>query len=162
MSNLIKDPRKIFTGGSGSIDPTIAARVTVLEDNEYKIIYYEEISSNSGTVTIPTGATIILDQFSEGADAFTTTIVNGYPSSTFPETSAGVPVDVSSFDALGNYTLSGVPSAYPVALIYLLKIKAKDYYNLDVDFIIADITSAQDLPATVETSSHLFNYYNNL
>ena len=127
-SSQIKNPRKIFSQAGG--DSSLPARVTTLENNYFKIIYYASISSDTGQITIPTGATVLLDQFESGADAYVSTIVNSQPSGSFPQTAGGVNVDVTSFDASGNYTLSGVPSAYPVALIYLLKIKAKDMGNL--------------------------------
>ena len=134
MSTIIKETRKIFTGASG--DPSLASRVTTLENNELKITYFQSISSTSGTITIPTGATILLDQFQAGADAYVSTITNGRPTGEFPQTSGGVIVDVTSFDALGNYTLTGTPSSYPVALIFILKIKSKDYQNLTTANII--------------------------
>lgn len=138
MSTVIKNTRKIFvnnSGGGGS-DPSLGARVTVLEDNEYKITYFEAVSSASGTVTIPTGATILLDQFQGGIDAYVSTIVNGQPTGILPTTSGGTPVDVSYFDSLGNYTLTGTPSSFDVALIYRLSIKAVDYSNLIIDNIL--------------------------
>ena len=136
--SFIKDPRKIFSqmGGGGSIDPTIETRLTYLEENEYKISYFTEISATSGTITTPTGATILLDQFFGGIDAYVSTIQNGQPTGIFPTTGGGSQVDVNTFDALGNYTLTGTPSAYPVALIYVLKIQAKDYQNLDINNIL--------------------------
>lgn len=132
--SVIKNPRKIISQSGG--DPSLVSRVTVLENNEYKITYFTEISSSTGTITIPTGATILLDQLQSGVDAYVCTIQNSQPTGSFPQTSGGVTVDVSSFDALGNYTLSGTPSSYPVALIYILKIKAKDYSNLDITKIL--------------------------
>jgi len=90
-------------------------------NNEYKIAYYQEISSSTGTITVPTGATILLNQLAGGADALVSTI-DGVPTGSFPQTSGGVQVDVTSFDSSGNYVLSGTPSSYPVALIYWLKI----------------------------------------
>lgn len=132
--SVIKNPRKIYSYPGG--DPGLDPRVTILENNEYKITYFTEISNSTGTITIPTGATILLDQFQSGADVYVSTIQNGQPTGVFPRTSGGITVDVSSFDALGNYTLTGTPSSYPVALIYILKIKAKDYSNLNVNNIL--------------------------
>lgn len=127
----IKNPRRIFSQqGGGGVDPALESRVEYLEQNEYKVTYYAEINSSSGTITIPTGATILLDQFFGGVDAYVSTISGGRPTGAFPQTAGGVLVDVSSFDASGNYTLSGTPSGYPVALIYILKIAAVDWQNL--------------------------------
>jgi len=132
--SLIKNPRKLFSQSGG--DPSHENRITILENNEYKITYFTEISDSTGTITIPTGATILLDQLQGGVDAYVCTIQNGQPTGDFPQTGLGVTVDVTSFDALGNYTLSDTPSGYPVALIYILKIKAKDYSNLDITKIL--------------------------
>ncbi len=108
----------------------IVTNVTELQNNEYKITYFAEISAASGTITKPTGSTILLDQFAGGVDAYVSTITNGQPTGDFPETAGGVLVDVTSFDTSGNFVLSGTPSAYPCALIYILKISAADYQNL--------------------------------
>lgn len=139
MNNILKYYRKLFINnysGSGGGDPTIPGRVTILEDNEYKITYFAEINAAAGIITIPTGATILLDQLFSGVDAYTSTIQNNQPTGIFPKTGGGVNVDVSSFDAMGNYTLTGTPSSFPVSLIYILKIKAKDYSNLDITKIL--------------------------
>jgi hypothetical protein len=135
MNSLLKNSKKIFTDVSGA-DSGLTNRVITLEDNEYKITYFTEISNSAGTITIPTGATILLDQFQSGIDAYVSTIQNSQPTGDFPKTSGGATVDVTSFDALGNYTLSGTPNSYPVALIYILKIKAKDYSNLNITKIL--------------------------
>jgi hypothetical protein len=139
MSNSLFKKHKIFTSPGG--DPSLEPRVTILENNEYKITYFTEISSSTGTITIPTGATILLDQFQGGVDAYVTTIQNGQPTGVFPQTGLGVAVDVTSFNSLGDYTLSDTPSSYPVALIYILKIKAIDYSNL----VITNILDLEDI-----------------
>lgn len=121
-------------------------RITYLENNEYKVAYFSEINSQAGTITIPTEATILLDQFSGGADAFTNIIENNQPvDGEFPRDIDGNEIDVTSFDAAGNYVLSGAPSAYPVALVYYIKIKGMYYQNLDDSKILGyqDLTSLQ-------------------
>jgi len=135
MSVLIKNTKRIFVNNSG-VDPTLNSRLTILENNEYKVAYFTTISSTSGTITTPTGATILIDQFKGGIDAYVSTISNGQPTGFLPQTSGGTTVDVTSFNALGNYILTGTPSSYPVALIYILKIKGVDYSNLTVDNIL--------------------------
>lgn len=114
----------------------IESRITNLENNEFKVAYFASVSSNSGTITIPTGATILLNQFPGGVDAYVSTIDTGQPTGKNPVTAGGVIVDVATFDASGNYTLTGVPNGYPVAIIYILKIDAKDWANLTTDNII--------------------------
>jgi hypothetical protein len=53
-------------------------RLDTIENTTVKLTYYEEISSTTGTITPPQGATIILDQWAEGVDA----ILSGIPSGT--------------------------------------------------------------------------------
>ena len=135
MSSILKNTRKIFTGVGG--DPSLDPRITNLENNEYKILYFETISAATGTISKPTGSTILLDQFYSGGDAIVETLSNGQPTGQSPLTVGGSVVSVSSFDASGNYTLSGTPSSFPVALVYIFKIKAIDYVNLTIDNIMS-------------------------
>ena len=131
MSSKINYKRVWSTSDAG-----LTFRVSTLENNEYKITYFESVSAATGTITNPAQSTILLDQFFSGIDAYVSTIVNGQPTGILPQTSGGSPVDVSTFDALGNYTLTGTPSAFPVAIIYVLKIKAIYYSNLNVNNIL--------------------------
>lgn len=117
-------------------DTALGNRTTILENNEFKILYYESISSTSGTVTIPTNATILLNDFPQGIDAVIETIVNGEPSGLSAYTSGGTAITISSFDTSGNYILSGIPSAYPVAILFVLKTKGINYQYLTIDNII--------------------------
>lgn len=142
MSNILRNRRVITSSsitsgsGGGGTDPVDKLRITNLENNEFKITYFTEINSTADTITIPTGAEILLDQLQGGIDAFVSDIQNNQPTGIFPYTSGGTQVDVSSFNALGNYTLSGTPVLFPVALVYILKIKALDYSNLDITKIL--------------------------
>jgi len=133
--SIYKNPRKVFSQTGG--DPSLTSRVTTLENNEYKILYFEAISTATGTITKPTGSTILLDQFYSGGDAIVETLSNGQPTGQSPLTVGGSVVSVSSFDTSGNYTLSGTPSSFDVALVYVIKIKAIDYVNLNIDNIMA-------------------------
>lgn len=125
--SIIKNPRKLFSqaGGGGAYGT-----------NVFKIAYFASVTAASGTITIPTGATVLLDEFAGGIDAYVSTIVNGEPTGNNPQTAASVEVDVTSFDASGNYTLSGTPSAFPVALIYMLSIQGNDWGNLTTENIL--------------------------
>jgi hypothetical protein len=120
----------------GNADIALGNRINTLENNEFKVLYYAEINTTTGTITKPTNSTIILNDFPEGLDAVVETIINGEPSGVSAVTAGDTPITISSFDTSGNYTLSGIPSAYPVALIYVLKIKSIDYVNLTFDNII--------------------------
>lgn len=97
-------------------------RVTTLEDNYEYYEIFQRTSSGTGQVTVPTGATIILDFYPEGVDALVTKVdTQGRPLDEPAVTSGGV-VITTTFDVNGNYVLSGVPSAYPVAIVYFIKI----------------------------------------
>lgn len=160
MSNIVKHTRKIFINAGGSTDPTLITRLETLEDNENYYIYKTQINTTTGTITIPTGATIVLDQFQGGADAFCSTISGSKATLEFPLNSSGVAVDVATFDALGNFTLTGTPSSYPVALIYILKIKSKDLTNLvesDIveEYPIEELYQKLDKTRTVSITTSL-------
>lgn len=79
------------------IDPTLDPRLDNLENNEFKVLYFQTISSTTGTITKPTGATILLDQFYSGGDAVVETLSNGQPTGQSPLTIGGSVVSVSSF-----------------------------------------------------------------
>ena len=137
--SLFKDRRFVENGGgggSGGMTPAELLRLQTLENNEYKVAYYASVSSDAGAITVPTGATILLNQFAGGVDAYVSTIDTGQPTGQNPLTAGGVVVDVSTFDAVGNYTLTGVPSAYPVAIIYILKIPASVWVNLTLGNVV--------------------------
>lgn len=122
--------------GGGGTDPADKTRITNLENNESKVLYYEAINSTTGTVTKPTNTIIFLNDFPQGYDAVVETIVNGEPTGQIAKTSGGTPITVTSFDTSGNYTLSGTPASFPVALLYVLRVKALYYANLTFDNII--------------------------
>lgn len=139
MAKIIKS-KKIYEPSLNyltSSDATILTnRVTNLENNEFKILYFETINSTTGTITKPTNSTIILGDFPSGIDAIVETIVSGEPTGTQATTAGGTPITVVSFDTSGNYTLSGTPSSYPVALLYIIKINGLYYQNLTFENII--------------------------
>lgn len=74
-------------------------------------------SGTSGTVTLPSASTVVLDDFGGTVDAVVSTISGGKPTQVAAVTATGTVVS-TTFDSSGNYVLSGTPSAYPVAIIY--------------------------------------------
>jgi hypothetical protein len=136
--------------GSGSAGPNLEPRLIVLEDTEYVYEVWKSIASGtSGTVAAYTGATILLDRYLGAADALIVEIKGGVPTDEPVVTSAGVLV-TTTFDVSGNYTLSGTPSAYPVALVYQIKVPAKYASSVPV----ADILSkTEQLPMFYGTGS---------
>lgn len=137
MSGIKFDPLLNRIRQSDEADlSSVESDLATLKNNEVKVTYYSEISSDAGTITLPTGAVILLDEYPGGVDALVSKIIGGEPNGENPVTALGAIVDVTSFDALGNFVLSGVPVSYPVALIYVIKIKSFDWHNLDLDKII--------------------------
>lgn len=90
-----------------------------------KALWFESISSGtSGTFSAPTQGTIVLDQWAAGVDALASKISSGVPSYESPLTSGGVIV-TATLDVSGAWTLSGTPSAYPVAIVYCYQVKLR-------------------------------------
>ena len=88
-----------------------------------KSIWFEQIDSGtSGTLTLPAQGEVVLDQWAAGVDALASTLASGVPAFVSPATAGGVIV-TATLDGDGAWTLSGTPSAYPVAIIYVYKVK---------------------------------------
>jgi len=98
----------------------ISQRVTNLENRILKVYYYAEITTISGTISKPQGATILLNQWENGEDALVCSI-EGVP--TF-DPSLSI---VSSFDINGNYTISGGLPSNPAAIIYVIEISRLNF-----------------------------------
>lgn len=84
-------------------------RVTTLEDNDLTHTYYEVVPNTllSSSVSVPTGASVLLDTFGSGADALVSTLDgNNYPTFEPPVDSGGNEVTLT-FDINGNFVLSG-------------------------------------------------------
>lgn len=135
MTNFSR--KKIISQASGGGSSSDSARITVLENNEYKITYYEIISGTSGSVTLPTGATINADEFGLSGNSILSKI-DGSNKPTFesPKTSSGVVVTANLNESTGAWTTSGTFTDSNVALIYSIKIKAIYYSNLTYSKII--------------------------
>ena len=108
----------------------LETRLTNLEDRYEYYEIFQSTSSGSGQVSVPTGATIILDFYPEGVDALAVKLdTQGRPLDESPVTSGGAIV-TTTIDINGNYVLSGTPSAYPIGIVYFVKIMAKDSGNI--------------------------------
>ena len=141
MSSVLKNYRKIYTSPGG--DPSLPPRVTILENNEYKVTYYEVISGASGTLTVPSQGTINSDEFGLSGNAILSKIdANNKPTYESPTTSGGVKVTASLNVLTGAWVASGVYTDPNVALIYSIKIKAIYYSNLTYNNIIETIDLA--------------------
>ena len=129
--------KKIIAQKSSTDLTSTNSRITNLENNEYKITYYEVISGASGSLTLPTGATINAGEFGLSGNCILSKI-DGSNKPTFesPKTSGGTIVTASLNETTGAWVASGTYTDANVALIYSIKIKAVNYGNLDYDFII--------------------------
>lgn len=115
------------------------ARVTILENNEYKITYYEIISGTSGSVTLPGGATINAGEFGLSGNAILSKI-DGTNKPTFqsPLTAGGIIVTASLNVTTGAWVTSGTYTDTNVALIYSIRIKTINYGNLVYNNIVGN------------------------
>ncbi len=133
---LNKNKLKLFNTANSDL----AGRIAILENNVYKITYYEIISGASGSLTIPTGATINAYEFS-GANCILSEIdVNNKPTWVSPTTVGGTVVTASLNTGTGAWVKSGVTVSANVALIYSINIKGIDYANLNNFYIIEETT----------------------
>lgn len=74
-------------------------------------------SGTSGTVTLPSNATVVLDDFGGTVDAVITTLSGGKPLKQAALSATGAVVS-TTFDSSGNYVLSDIPVSYPIAIVY--------------------------------------------
>lgn len=115
-----------YSGGAGTSEA----------DSKYiRSTRFESIpSGTSGTVTLPASSTVVLDDFGGTVDAAVSTISGGRPTFTQATTSGGTAI-TTTFDASGNWTFSGTPSAYPVAIIYRVKQLLADFDSDDSSLV---------------------------
>jgi hypothetical protein len=92
-------------------------------------------AGTTGTITIPANNTIILDDFGGTVDAIICPFSGGRPDpNTHVLDTVGYPV-ATTFDASGNFVLSGTPSAYPVALVYRTRVPLVNSADTDSDIM---------------------------
>jgi len=153
--SVIRNPRKIHSQSGG--DPSLPTRVTNLENNEYKVTYYEIISGASGSITIPTGATINAGEFGLSGNCILSKI-DGSNKPTFesPKTSGGTIVTASLNETTGAWVASGIYTDSSVALIYSIKIKAVYYSNLTYNNIIETV-ELTDFPISQSITNGITN-----
>lgn len=89
-------------------------------------------SGSSGTITKPTSSTIVLDDFGGTTDAVVATSSASLPEVKSARTSGGVVV-ATSFDTSGNWSLTGTPSSYPIAIVYRVKQLMSDFDSTSSD-----------------------------
>ena len=98
-------------------------RITSLEDTYVRACWFEEIASGtSGTLTLPTSGGVVLNQWEGSVDALASKVSSSWPSFESP-VNAGGTVITATLDTSGNWTLSDTPNSYPVAVIYIYRVK---------------------------------------
>lgn len=113
-----------------------------------RAVWFEEISAGtSGTLTAPTGSAIVLNAWDGGVDCLVSEMsgASGLPSYSTAYTAGGVAV-TGTLDVDGNWTLSGTPASYPVALIYVYRIPVPEFddsYSLETATVEPAATGAE-------------------
>lgn len=102
--------------------------------------FYLISSGTSGTVNLPALSTVVLDDFGGPKDAMASKMLDGKPTFETVTTALGAVVEVT-FDSSGNYTLSGVPSSYPVAIVYRVQQRFEDFDSTSSD-VVGESSSA--------------------
>lgn len=130
--------------GKNSDVAQLEIRVQNLEEDEILYEVWEGIgTSSSGQVTVYTQSAVIFSRYEDGMDAICVqTDTQGRPIDQLAKTSSGAPIQVSSFDSSGNYTLTGTPAS-DSAIIYFLKIQSRYKSNIPLDKI-ADVYDVDD------------------
>lgn len=139
--------------GSGSSDP----RVDILAGLYVRTSRFVSIGAGtSGTITIPANSTVVLDDFGGTVDAVICKMSGGRPQFT-SAVDAGGNVISTTFDSSGNYSFSGTPSAYPVAIVYRVQQTLIDFDSISSDIVgppqvvsagATAFTSLSDVPNT--------------
>jgi hypothetical protein len=107
-----------------------------------KSLWFELVNSGaSGTLTPPSGGSIVLDQWAAGVDALASQTDGGIPNYISPFAADGS-IITATLNSAGEWTLSGTPSAYPVAIIYVYKIAL---VRFDVDQSLGGIELIQNI-----------------
>lgn len=147
--------KKIIAQKSSTDLTSTNSRITNLENNEYKVTYYEIISGASGSLTLPTGATINAGEFGLSGNCVLSKI-DGSNKPTFesPKTAGGTVVTASLNETTGAWVASGVYTDANVALIYSIKIKAVYYSNLTYTNIIETVN---DIPTVLPRKYFAYN-----
>jgi len=91
-------------------------------------------SGTSGTVTLPAYAEVVLDCFDGLTDAIICGVTSGRPNFSQVLTSGGAVV-AATFNSSGAYTLSGTPSAYPVAILYQVRQLLENFDSTSSDIV---------------------------
>lgn len=117
-------------------------------------------SGTSGTVTLPFASSVVLDDFGGTTDASISKVSDGKPTFENAVTSLGAVV-TTTFDSSGNYVLSGVPSSYPVAILYRVQQRFEDFDSLASDIIgsQSNTTTWGQIAGSVTDQADLYQHF---
>lgn len=129
------------------INPKIESnedRIENLESTLIKVTNFEIISGASGNISIPTGGTILFDEFEGVVDAIVSKVdTSNTPTWETPRTAGGTQIIVTSLDGAGNYILSGNPVSN-IAIIYVYSVSRLNFdYNKSIGFETLDLTALE-------------------
>jgi hypothetical protein len=125
-----------------SVGSDTTLRAKYVRSTRFEIIN----SGTSGTVTLPSNSEVILNDFGGTVDAVVAQVSSSKPLLQPALTSTGEVV-ATSFDASGNWSFTGTPSAYPVAILYRVRQAAEDF-DSDASNIWGN-TTVEDRSSTV-------------
>lgn len=112
-------------------------------------------SGTSGTVVLPTGATVVLDDFGGTVDAVVTIASGGRPVFEHAR-DAGGNIITTSFDSNGNWVFSGTPISYPVAIVYRVRQSSLNFVGTDSD-IVGEYNPDSNKPKSGKVSGNSFS-----
>lgn len=106
---------------------TAQALFDTVGDKYVRTTRFENIvSGTSGTVTLPANSEIVLDDFGGTTDAVVAQVSGGKPTLQSAKTASGEIV-ATSFNSLGDWSFTGTPSSYPVAILYRVRQKLSEF-----------------------------------
>lgn len=114
--------------------------------------YWEAVSSASGAITFPAGSTFVTNSFQDLEGAIVSRITGGVPNFNAASDSGGARC-VATLDGAGSYSISPVPSAYPVALLFRVLIPIVYYDPTNQNVIAEDVERAGSLGAVDSVNS---------
>jgi len=114
--------------GPWDTEADIIDSISDLENTNVKCTWFESIASGtSGTITPPTGSTILLDEWAAGVDVLVSGISSGVPTFASVIDTEGA-IITGTLDAAGAWTISGTPGdGYPISLIYVYRIALSSF-----------------------------------
>jgi len=102
------------------VDQDVASTITILENHDATnwTEYFESIpSGTSGTLSLYTGYSVLLNKWEGGVDAVVSGITGGVPDGTAVLDALGEVV-TTTLDSGGAWVFSSEPASFPVAIVY--------------------------------------------